>query len=164
MFNSKGKLVLDENGDIVAEKIIPNEEDTELKFFDKVKIKIEKALAKIYKLRCICCFTSLLAILGVLFLFAEDINLPMFLQVLIFALWLIGVLSAFIACPLKMIGNVIALVTGGVVIGLPFLVVGAVVGLVIALVICFGMVFFFPAVVTIPYYINELNLTDKQMD
>lgn len=164
MFNSKGKLVLDENGDVVAEKIIPNEENTELKFLDKVKIKVERELAKIYKLRCICCFTSLLAIFGVLFLFAEDIKLPMFLQVLIPALWLIGVLSAFIACPLKMIGNIFTFVTGGVVIGLPFLVVGAVVGLVIALIICFGMVFFFPAVVTIPYYKNELKPTDKQMD
>ncbi len=164
MSEQEKNLVVNVNEDIVENRAAQNEEKTEMKFFDKVKIKIERALAKIYKLRCVCCFTSLLAILGVLFLFAEDIKLPMFLQVLIPALWLIGVLSAFIACPLKMIGNVIALVTGGVVIGLPFLVVGALVGLIIALFICFGMVFFFPAVVTIPYYKNELIHKDKYID
>lgn len=141
-----------------------NKENTELKFFDKVKIKIEKALAKIYKLRCICCFTSLFAILGVLFLFANSINPPDFIAVIITILWLVGVLSGLIACPLKMIGNVIALVTSGVVIGLPFLGVGALVGLIIALLICFGMVLFFPAVVTIPYYKNELKYNDIYTD
>ena len=126
-------------------------------FIDKAKIVIENILDKIYKIRCVCCFTSLLAVVGLVFLFGEQMQVPDFVGYILAILWLIGVLSGIIACPLKMIGNVVGLVVGGVVIGLPFLGVGAIVGLVIALFICFGMVLFFPSIVTIRYYFNELR-------
>lgn len=126
-------------------------------FIDKAKIVIENILDKIYKIRCVCCFTSLLAVVGLVFLFGEQMQVPDFVGYILAILWLIGVLSGIIACPLKMIGNVVGLVVGGVVIGLPFLGVGAIVGLVIALFICFGMVLFFPSIVTIRYYFNELK-------
>ncbi len=126
-------------------------------FIDKAKIVIENILDKIYKIRCVCCFTSLLAVVGLVFLFGEQMQVPDFVGYILAILWLSGVLSGIIACPLKMIGNVVGLVVGGVVIGLPFLGVGAIVGLVIALFICFGMVLFFPSIVTIRYYFNELK-------
>lgn len=126
-------------------------------FKDKAKIVIENILDKIYKIRCVCCFTSLLAVIGLLFLFGEQMQVPDFVGYILAIFWVIGVLSGIIACPLKMIGNVVGLVVGGFAVGLPFLGVGAIVGLVIGLFISVGMVLFFPSIVTIRYYFNELR-------
>ena len=126
-------------------------------FFKKARDMVEKALNKIYKIRCVCCFTSLFASLGILFLFAEQINVPDYIGYIIAAIWAFGVLSSFIACPIKMIGRIIGLPVSGAIIGLPFLGVGAIIGFGIGLMLSFGMVFFLPYIVTIPYYKYELK-------
>lgn len=129
----------------------------QLGFFEQAKIYADRVLDKIYKLRCICCFTSLFACLGFVFLFAEVFSPPAFVQWIIVALWLFGVVSGVVACPVKMIANAFGLIAGGTVIGLPFLGIGAVFGFAIGAIIAFGMIFFLPAIVTIPYYRNELQ-------
>lgn len=126
-------------------------------FKDKAKIVIENILDKIYKIRCVCCFTSLLALVGIVFIFGEYIQAPDFVGYILAIIWLLGVLSGIIACPLKMIGNIVKFVVGGAVVGFPIFVIGAAFGVAIALMICFGMVFFFPSIVTIRYYFNELR-------
>ncbi|MBP3627183.1 MAG: hypothetical protein J6J39_03940 [Clostridia bacterium] len=138
--------------------------EVQLNFFEKIKAKLEKLkdwfekiTEPLYKLRSICCFTSLFAIFGVLFLFAERINLPQPVEYVIIFFWLIGVISPLIACPFQMIARFFGFIIGGAVVGFPFLVVGAVVGLVIGGIISLGMVLFLPALVTIPYYNKTLK-------
>lgn len=164
MIKRKSNIVIDENGEIVARNPIVSTDDSNLDFWDKAKIAVDKALNKLYKIRCICCFTSLFAVLGVLFLFAENINLPQYVEVAIAVFWLVGVLSGLIACPVNFLGIVFKYPVAGLVIGIPFLLVGAVVGFVIGLVIAFALIFFFPAIVTIPFYKSELNFKDRYMD
>lgn len=144
--------------DAVEEKaVVESVEFAEPNFFEKAKNVIESLLDKIYKIRCVCCFTSLFALFGLAFLFADSITVPDWMAALLLVAWLLGILSSLIACPFKMIGLVVKFVVGGVAIGLPFLVIGAIFGLVIALLICFFMVLFCPAVVTIRYYFKELR-------
>ena len=126
-------------------------------FAEKVKSIIEKVTDIIYKIRCVCCFTSLLALVGIIFFFADQIQVPDFVGYILTFIWLTGVLSGIIACPIRMFCIISALIIGGITIGLGFLIVGAVIGLTIALIICFGMVLIFPSVVTIRYYFNELK-------
>ena len=135
-----------------------------MQYVDKAKAAVEVALDRIRKIRRVCCFTSLFALLGVLFFWADKLTMPHFADIAIVTLWFAGVVSAFIACPLKIIGKVVAFVSSGVLIGLPFMVVGAVVGLIIGLAISLGMVMIFPALVTIPYYFNELNFKGRRVE
>ena len=148
MIKRKSNIVIDENSEIVARNP-SNLDGSDLDFWDKAKIAVDKALNKIYKIRCIC---------------AENIHLPQFVEVAIAVFWLIGVLSGLIACPVNFLGIVFKYPVTGIVIGIPFLLIGAVVGLVIGLVIAFALIFFFPAIVTIPFYKTELNFKDRYVD
>ena len=131
----------------------------QLGFFEQAKIYTEKALDKIHRLRCICCFTSLFATLGIVMMICvgNDVSPPEFVQWITAALWLFGVVSGVVACPVKMIANAFGLIAGGTMIGLPFLGIGAIFGFAIGAMIALGMLLFLPAVVTIPCYLKELR-------
>ncbi|MBR6515180.1 MAG: hypothetical protein IKT46_10180 [Clostridia bacterium] len=140
-----------ENDDIFLE------ENDKPAFTEKVKNIFEVICNKIYTLRCICCFTSLLALLGIIFPFTDQIYLPDFIGYAVLLGWLIGVLSGIIACPLKMGCTVIAIFITGVSIGAVFLGIGAIFGFMIALIISLLMILVFPSVIAIPHYFKELH-------
>lgn len=139
-----------------------NDETTEnavfadLSLWEKVKYIFYRAMDYLYKIRCVCCFTSILATLSICFFF-DIARFGNFWASVITVLIIIGWVSGILACPLKMIGNVIKFVGGGFTIGLGFAVVGCVVGAMIGVAISYVMVLIIPAVVTIPYYFNELR-------
>lgn len=127
-------------------------------FFEKGALVFENMLSKIYKVRCVCCFTSVFALSGLAFLSMDTKNVPDFVGYMVLILWAVGILSAIIACPVKLIGKVIKLVAGGTIAGLAFFGVGAALGFAFSMIISMGMVLFFPCIVSVPYYFKELRI------
>lgn len=113
-------------------------------------------LEKIYTLRRICCFTSLLTVFGFHFLaFPFDGS---FGDVVLAVLWVVGVLSALIAAAPKVVGVVVVFGIIGAIIGAVCgLLVGALPGALIGVMIGGALMVYAPWALTIPYYICELR-------
>ena len=118
--------------------------------WEKVKYRFNQFLNAIYIVRCICCFTSICSVIGTLVLiFGGSMSLAGFM-------YLIGIPSALLACPLKFIQITLSLIVGGFSIGLCFLGFGCVIGAAIGFILSVALWIYFPAFVTIPHFFKEL--------
>ncbi len=119
---------------------------------NKVNVFFAKLGKGFYILRCICCFTALLSTVATIITILDIEGAMAAADVLV----IIGLISALLACPVRLISTVFSIAAAGFSIGLGFLGVGCVVGLAIGLLIGGFLVLCFPAVITIKYFFNEL--------
>ncbi|MBR6501983.1 MAG: hypothetical protein IKT42_00915 [Clostridia bacterium] len=119
--------------------------------WEKFKRRVNQFLNAIYIIRCVCCFTSIFSVLGTLVLiFGGSMTLGGILFV-------IGLPSALLACPIKFLSIVLAFTTTGFTIGLCFVGFGCVIGAAIGFILAVVLWLYFPAFVTIPHYFKELR-------
>ena len=133
------------------ENIISNNSYANTSGWEKFKYRINQFLNAIHIIRCVCCFTSIFSVLGTLVLmFGGSMTLGGILFV-------IGLPSALLACPLKFLSIVLAFTTTGFTIGLCFVGFGCVIGAAIGFILAVVLWLYFPAFVTIPHYFKELR-------
>lgn len=129
-------------------------------FGDKIDSLFSKLGRGFYKVRCVCCFTTLFSTIGIILAFVGDNKqVPMTIGGLFI---LIGLISSLLSCPGRLIAVFIACIVGGFEIGLCFLGIGCIIGLCIGIVIGGSLALYFPAIITIKYYFSELRY--KQPD
>lgn len=122
-----------------------------LSAWGKFKYRAEQVLDVIRVIRCIACFTSICSTVAFYFMVT---NGPL---ALVGFFGLIGMVSALLACPFKLIGIAISLILGGFSIGLCFLGFGCIIGAGIGMILGVMLAIFFPAFVAIPYFFNDLR-------
>ncbi len=126
------------------------------KFMEKATTAFETTGKVVLNIKKVCCFTSVLAFFNIIAMTGGN-NGVGFLNAMMIILGILGILSGIIACPIKMIGRILALCIGGFTIGLAFMGIGCVIGLMIGVIASALMVMVAPAVVAIPHYFNELK-------
>lgn len=102
------------------------------------------------KVRQVCCFTSILATVGMGIAFFGPKDMMTFAGVLYF----IGMLSAIIACFVKLLSTVGFFVSVGFTYGFFFLVIGCVIGAALGLILALTIITIAPAIITIRYFID----------
>lgn len=125
-------------------------------FMEKATAAFETTGRVLLRIKKVCCFTSLFALFNIIAMTVGN-NGETFVDKLMLILGILGVLSGIIACPIKLIGRILALCIGGFTIGLAFLGFGCVIGLMVGLIASLLMVMVAPAVVAIPHYLNDLK-------
>lgn len=104
--------------------------------------------------RFICSFVAILAPISVTVIFSVDTHsmsreLGDFLGIFMIIMYAIGMLSALIACPIRLLGTPIRWITKGFEIGLFIPGIGCLIGALIGFVLGASVIFYAPAVITI---------------
>ena len=124
---------------------------TKPSFWANVKDFFYSATDIFHRVQAVCCFLSILATVGFILGIA---GVPEFISV---PIYVIGLVSALLSCPLKWILLVGAAVVKGFLIGLFFLLVGSLVGAGIGFTLIIMLFFLAPAIFTIHHYFTDLR-------
>jgi len=122
--------------------------------WEKIKAFFTVIGVAIYGLRCVCCFTSVLALANLSIFIGGDWNISDFWVYVILGIGLLGVISGLIACPLKLILSAVKIITSCATFGLIFTPIGAVIGIIVGLLISIALIFLAPAIITIPHFFS----------
>lgn len=120
-------------------------------FIAKVADGYDAVMERFLIVRIICCFTALCSSAAFIILLVSPNSSGW-----IGFFELIGIVSALVACPLRLLKAVAGLVIGGFTIGLAFFGIGCLIGAAIGAAVGLALVLYAPAIVTIPYCWNEL--------
>lgn len=120
-------------------------------FIAKVADEYDAVMERFLTVRIICSFTALCSSVAFIILLVSPDSSGW-----IGFFELIGVVSALVACPLRLLKAVAGLIIGGFTIGLAFFGIGCLIGAAIGAVIGLALILYAPAIVTIPYCRNEL--------
>ena len=109
--------------------------------------------------RCICCFTTILSILGpALVLYLDSVGkLTGFWDKALFVVMLIGFASTIFACPLRLLAICGGIITTCFTIGLYFFGIGALVGGAIGVGVSIMLILFGSCFISIPYFFTDLR-------
>lgn len=128
----------------------------EASYVNKVDGFFSKFGKGFYKVRCVCCFTTLLITIGAVIMFLDINSYTCFMVGGYLAFF--GYLSLLFTCPGRLIYIAIQCIKKGVKIGWSFWgIPTAVAGLLIGIFVGGGLAMWIPAVITIPYYFSDLK-------
>lgn len=121
------------------------------RFIATLADKYDALMEKFLPIRIICCFTALCSTIAFIIMLVSPNSSGW-----IGFFWLIGFISALIACPIRILKVAVGLLIGGFTVGLAFFGIGCLVGTIIGAVAGYALVLYAPAIVTIPYCWKEL--------
>lgn len=121
------------------------------RFIANIADKYDALMERYLFVRMICCYTALSSTIAFIILLVSPNSSGW-----IGFFELIGLVSALLACPLRLLKVVAGLIIGGFTIGLAFFGIGCLIGAAIGAAIGLAFILYAPAIVTIPYCRNEL--------